>query len=87
MALIECRECRQQVSDQADRCPNCGFAYGPGTANAARQKALAQFAAVAVASVFLIVAGNWNAMPMFVYIGIGFLCLGVAMLLAKFVAG
>ena len=25
MALLQCPECRKEVSDQADRCPNCGF--------------------------------------------------------------
>ncbi len=25
MALIECRECKQQVSDQAKTCPHCGI--------------------------------------------------------------
>lgn len=26
MAIIECPECKKQVSDSADACPNCGFA-------------------------------------------------------------
>jgi len=25
MALIECKECGNQVSDKAKSCPNCGF--------------------------------------------------------------
>ena len=24
MALIRCRECNKEISDEADRCPNCG---------------------------------------------------------------
>lgn len=25
MALINCPECRKQVSDQAEKCPNCAY--------------------------------------------------------------
>lgn len=28
MALIECPECGQNVSDRADACPNCGYPVG-----------------------------------------------------------
>jgi hypothetical protein len=27
MALIECNECKKQISDQAEFCPHCGFVY------------------------------------------------------------
>ncbi len=26
MAMILCKECQQQISDKADRCPHCGAA-------------------------------------------------------------
>ena len=29
MALIECRECKHQISDQAQTCPNCGAPVRP----------------------------------------------------------
>lgn len=28
MALITCRECGKEISDQADKCPNCGYPTG-----------------------------------------------------------
>ncbi|MEE2888676.1 MAG: hypothetical protein VX951_14700 [Planctomycetota bacterium] len=28
MALINCKECRKEISDQADACPHCGFSFG-----------------------------------------------------------
>lgn len=27
--LIECKECKKQVSDQAEACPNCGYLINP----------------------------------------------------------
>lgn len=30
MALINCRECGKEYSDQADKCPNCGCPTKPG---------------------------------------------------------
>ncbi len=30
MALVECKECKHQVSDSAKTCPNCGV-KNPGT--------------------------------------------------------
>jgi hypothetical protein len=30
MALIDCHECGQQISDQARACPNCGYSTTPG---------------------------------------------------------
>lgn len=35
MALIECWECGEEVSDSADRCPNCGARH-PSSKGAAR---------------------------------------------------
>lgn len=34
MALIECRECKHQISDQAQACPNCGAPVHPAAAAA-----------------------------------------------------
>src|SRR5689334_21691933 len=30
MALMSCLECGKQISDQASRCPKCGYEYGDG---------------------------------------------------------
>lgn len=26
MALIPCSECKKEISDEAEKCPNCGYA-------------------------------------------------------------
>ena len=33
MALINCPECSKQVSDMAEKCPDCGFSVGVLVAN------------------------------------------------------
>jgi hypothetical protein len=30
MSLMDCPECRKQISDQAEACPSCGFPIKPG---------------------------------------------------------
>ena len=34
MALVECRECKQSISDQAEACPHCGYPVKPRAAAA-----------------------------------------------------
>lgn len=31
MVLIKCEECGKEISDKADKCPNCGFPVAEGT--------------------------------------------------------
>lgn len=33
MALIECLECRREISDRAPACPHCGMPYSPQPPN------------------------------------------------------
>lgn len=27
MALVNCKECKKEISDKAQTCPNCGFSF------------------------------------------------------------
>lgn len=49
MALVPCKECGKEISDQAKVCPNCGISdpgtYGPGELVIVRKK---QFSGAAV---------------------------------------
>ena len=42
MALRECPECRQSISDTAERCPSCGYQQtgNPPVSNAGRKSVL-----------------------------------------------
>ena len=87
MALIKCRECGKERSDQAIACPHCGITSGKAARLVSARMAVKQFAVVAVAAIFLIIFGNSNDLTLFTFLGFGFLFVGFSMLLAKFVAG
>ena len=38
MALIECPDCKKQVSDTAPSCPGCGYGFAAATARATRTR-------------------------------------------------
>jgi hypothetical protein len=38
MALITCPECKKQISDTTDSCPNCGYKLTPGKINEIKKK-------------------------------------------------
>lgn len=38
MGLIICPECKRQISDTADACPNCGFKLTPAVITAVKEK-------------------------------------------------
>lgn len=87
MALIKCRECGKDRSDQAVACPHCGFISGKAARSVAAKVAIKQFLVVSAAAVFLISVGYSNDLFVFTCLGFGFLFVGFSMLLAKCVAG
>lgn len=54
MALIQCSECGQEISDLANSCPNCGFPLNDQQQNNVRQKTI-----IAIAIVITLAVLSW----------------------------
>jgi uncharacterized protein YecT (DUF1311 family) len=54
MALIQCSECGQEISDLANSCPNCGFPLNDQQQNNVRQKTI-----IAIAIVIILAVLSW----------------------------
>jgi DNA-directed RNA polymerase subunit RPC12/RpoP len=61
MALINCKECSKQVSDKADKCPNCGFNIIKDKNTQAASKGCAYiFLGIAAIIFIAVVAGSFS---------------------------
>jgi hypothetical protein len=60
MALINCKECKKEISDQADKCPNCGFDIKKENGKKAVNGCAWIFAALA-AIIFILVLTDKNS--------------------------
>ena len=54
MALIQCPECKKQISDTAESCPQCGYKFTPGQAEEIKAKSLKNNT---IQNIFLLLVG------------------------------
>lgn len=58
MALIQCPECKKEISDSAPSCPSCGYALNPTPVEVVvRKKGIGCFGLILIIIVGLIIAG------------------------------